>query len=481
MTLEGAMLSTSVPQQQANSDALKRSNRTRNRKVNYAALNAGITADTDQDLASEPESDVISAPAHAGTESRRAAATASQHYSLTDDALPMPVDSHLGNTKYAFTEEAEIRRLKLKMKRRGLSEIEKRKLKQLKTRLGLKVAAFRKKLDKLRKNNDQPHALANKSFRVKKALSDATASLASEVPATGGSEMLAGSRMNSLSEEPLVVKTKTNTKTVEVVHPAAQNLFSQLPASASTTSFPVKTESDSHYVTATVVSAPVATHSAAARPALKPPVSRRRTVLPVLHRSNQRSRPQHGKLYTHLHTSRDAHCVECATCGEMMAVRAFVKHLHHPKNASDLLTVAVAHKLELGSDAVEHTLAWNAFSAKREQFEQGRTRTTSGSRRRDSNASETQRKMTSPSETVRSVLQQATPKVVITPLRVNTAAALAACATTAQTQTPSTPGVRHSSRTRKRKQLHPMESYVYTSPTGEVESKRRRSGSIGDA
>ena len=190
-----------------------------------------------------------------------------------------------------------------------------------------------------------------------------------------------------------------------------------------------------------------------------------------------------------------------------MSVRAFVKHLHHPKNTSDLLTIAVAHKLELnttdtdGSTAEQHLLAWNAFNAKREQFEQGRSRTNSGSRRRDSSGSDSQRKMTSPrgsssiagggatvmSDVARSVLQQAPPKVVITPLRVNTSLSISSpthtpMSTPATPSSASTSAVRHSSRARKRKQLHPMESYVYTSPTSsEPDGKRRRSSSIGDA
>lgn len=473
MTLEGAMLSTSVAAAPAADDPLKRSNRTRNRKVNYAALNAGLTPDADTDLASESEAEPPTTASHARPEPRRPASTAT-HFSHTRtsiDDFPSPVDNggHLGNAKYTFIEEAEIRRLKIKMKRRGLNEAEKSKMKQLKTSLAQKVNAFRKKLDKLRKNNEQPGALAtNNRFLVRKALNDTSASFPND--STAYAESNGG--LGGFPDEPLVVKTKANSKSVELMHPT----FAQLQTS-SAPSLPVKTDSKSHYVTTTAASAGMATQSAAVRPALKPPSSKRRTVLPVLHRSTQRSRAQHGKVYVHLHSSRDAHCVECGTCGEMLSVRAFVKHLHHSKNQSDLMTVTVANKLELDSEgdgSADLVQAWHAFTLKREQFEEGRAHSGSVGRRRGSSISDAHRKVMSTVDT--SLLQQTSPKVVITPLRVSTELA----ASTATPTTPNTPAVRHSSRARKRKQLHPMESYVYTSPTGETDSKRRRSGSSGD-
>ena len=191
VTLEGAMVVTpragATP---SDADDLKRSNRTRNRKVNYAALNAGITPDVDGELGSEGELDSPPITIHTRHEPRRTSVVSTQLFTPPAKINQAPVvttefDDHLGNSaNYKFVEEAEIRRLKIKLKRRGLSEVEKRKFKQLKASLSQKVKAFRKKLDKLRKNNDQPGALTSKNFLVKKALSDASATFPTEVVAS---------------------------------------------------------------------------------------------------------------------------------------------------------------------------------------------------------------------------------------------------------------------------------------------------------
>ena len=145
----------------------------------------------------------------------------------------------LDSDKYSFPEESEIRRLRNKQKRKGLNTSERRKLRRLKDRLKLKVKKLKKKLDRLKKTNGS-QLVTSKNFLVKKALNNVSrVNTLTNAPVK--SILLPGLKMRlqkekvesqqlnnttvpltqvsseSLPQEPVVVKTKQDTKHVELV------------------------------------------------------------------------------------------------------------------------------------------------------------------------------------------------------------------------------------------------------------------------
>jgi hypothetical protein len=65
------------------------------------------------------------------------------------------------------------------------------------------------------------------------------------------------------------------------------------------------------------------------------------------HRSGYRGRFQGGYLYLELYASKDAACVKCDICLEMMNLRKFLKHMHRQADPDQLILVSFPQKFEL--------------------------------------------------------------------------------------------------------------------------------------
>lgn len=142
----------------------------------------------------------------------------------------------------------------------------------------------------------------------------------------------------------------------------------------------------------------------------------------VTTRNSTRSRGQLGRLFVYKMEKKDSSCVQCETCGETLTLRKFAKHVHHQHSADELLDISVPLKIVLanGQPTSGELVKWKIFEEKSKE------------------------------------LESKTPPSPLPP----------------SSSPPSSP--RQSARNRKRKQLHPVESYVFT-PTKRSPPKRARS------
>ena len=155
------------------------------------------------------------------------------------------------------------------------------------------------------------------------------------------------------------------------------------------------------------------------------------------HRDGRRGQSQEGDLHLHLYQTRKAPCVYCSTCAEFFSIRNFLRHLHDPRNSDILLRVMIPQKLEARNSqlsAIEEE-QWEEFKKRRQVFESPETPTSSSLAEEKKSPIvrsleyEIKQRNENSTETEEDIISGRT---------------------------------RHSTRVRKRKQLHPIEKYVYS-------------------
>ena len=89
------------------------------------------------------------------------------------------------------------------------------------------------------------------------------------------------------------------------------------------------------------------------------------------HRSGYRGRFQGGYLFLELYVSRDAACVQCDICMEMMNLRKFLKHMHRQADPDQLIVVTFPQKFELYNfePTSEEIEMWAEFERKQKKFD----------------------------------------------------------------------------------------------------------------
>ena len=173
-------------------------------------------------------------------------------------------------------------------------------------------------------------------------------------------------------------------------------------------------------------------------------------------RAGRRRRAQDGDLHLTEYTGADVPCVRCCTCRESLSIAQFLKHMHRRGEAGRLVSVTVLQKLTLRSATRSRAdrLAWEEFQRRRLRYEIETLR----SRAADSSEETVERKA------VRT-LKQTDDEVAI---RMHESASSgqrnkvdsAYAATKSLLPSPSI--TRHSNRVCKRKQLHPIEKYIFS-------------------
>ena len=79
-------------------------------------------------------------------------------------------------------------------------------------------------------------------------------------------------------------------------------------------------------------------------------VKEEKVFLEIVHRDATRSsrgRWQDGILHMHLYKDRDASCVTCVMCNELLSVKRFMKHMHPHNRVDELLEITLPQRLEL--------------------------------------------------------------------------------------------------------------------------------------
>ena len=199
-----------------------------------------------------------------------------------------------------------------------------------------------------------------------------------------------------------------------------------------------------------------------------------------VHRVNQRGRWQEGALHLDRYQALDSLCIQCITCRDYFSLKRFMKHMHHQNNRDELAHVTLSQKLELSSPSPteEEATMWNDFQVRRQELATVSSKAKSDARQKSASRV-TNKSVERPRdqlpvnstinnkvrESVKNVVKNKTVKKVTSPSGVKKAG---------KQTTPSS--TRHSTRVRKRKQLHPIEKYVFSklSPNAEPPSKKAR-------
>ena len=86
------------------------------------------------------------------------------------------------------------------------------------------------------------------------------------------------------------------------------------------------------------------------KPEIKCEVKEEKMFLEIVHRDATRSsrgRWQDGILHMHLYKDRDANCVTCIMCNELLFIKHFMKHMHLHNRVDELLEITLPQHLEL--------------------------------------------------------------------------------------------------------------------------------------
>lgn len=338
------------------------------RKVSYVAMHNGISAEEEGTVAAEPKETPAEEP------KVMVQLKVEDKPTPVNDPQPKPAPKVLG-------EEAEIRRLVNKRRRKGLSKKEVGRLLQLRER------ANQRRL-KMRERKENRDRWAKRLARAKETLQQQSTQKPAEVLQEANAEQSWNAKVPVTNKEPLKEATAEDT-----VKPPAKK-----PATAKSRKFP---------------------------------------PLQVTHRDHRnghtRGKSQDGELFLDLYKTRDAACVLCSACREMMSVRKFLKHAHRLCDPDEIVAVTMPQKLEMTScqpDTEEKDL-WAEYETRAQQYEEiYRAREQSR-----------QAKALADRELKKQMAEQPP----------------------AEEESPTTENshTRHSTRLRKRKQLHPMESYVF--------------------
>ena len=395
---------------------IKRSERTRNRKVNYAALNSGmyeegmVVAATSQLETQELTEDQLTAATKnidnnnhkiikVGSSLLNRVVLIKNSPVLKTNAMTnmtvAPVEGQVNpENRYNFQEEIEIRRLRNKQKRRGLNNAEKKKLKRLRERLRVKVKNLKRKIDNLKKNNGL--VMSPKKILVKNMDNSETRAEIGENP--DAAAIATASLSTPDVHEPVSLLACANTITKNDSHEVSGSVESQLQHSepsvvervelllssetSQKTQLTVTPEAICRSSNSSATSSSAGTVEKCNKEAVAKPKKKeitqsrhrmplRKVIFPVLHRSNQRGRMQVGNLHFHLYRSRESTCIQCTTCSDFLSVRKFLKHMHHHNMKDELCTVTLPHKLEMAvlEPSADQTHWWGEFQKKRTQFE----------------------------------------------------------------------------------------------------------------
>lgn len=288
--------------------------RTRNKKVNYAALNSGSSSNN------TTPSSVVSSTGSAGLSSGHDV-RGQQLKALARQLQTADTNQQ----RIIFPEEREIRRLRTKQKKHALMRKDRDKLKKLREKLRRKLRRLRSEMDKVRRPQQ--------------------ASKEKSVPPP-------------VKVEPVVVEVAA-TELIEVVSPGP------LPE--------VKEELE----TPSLITASAVTMEADDDAEIEEPPEEKREMPPivVLHRDNtarssQRGRWQEGYLRLQLYRNKDSLCIQCITCRETFTVKKFIKHLHHQNKRDELCEVSLVQKLEPKCPAPMLTWhIWQQFEQRKRTFE----------------------------------------------------------------------------------------------------------------
>lgn len=173
--------------------------------------------------------------------------------------------------------------------------------------------------------------------------------------------------------------------------------------------------------------------------------------LAVVHRDNVHrgtgrvGRWQDGEVHLALYRNKDSACIQCMTCRDFYSVRHFLKHMHKQNNPDELLEVNLPQKFELRNPSPTdgETQDWQEFQTRRRLVE-----LSPNDRNRKSPKADTE----SVSTVTADKEDCEADKEVKVEIHVKSV----------KPKDMDDSSTRHSTRVRKRKQLHPIESYVYS-------------------
>ena len=441
----------------ASSHLVKRSERLKHKKVKYADMVNGLPyAEEEPEVEAEvvEEHAVVAVPVTAAELSHIEVAE------LEEAGFSSDHENKDWNSCYA----EELRKLRAKGKRRKLNKREMGRARRLRDYIHQKEA--------LRKLREKRKALASRH------------------------------KLNGQKSRQKLLETHVYTKSMNPEHcyaacPEGFNKDSSQQQKADTTSQPVSVDT-----------------APETRGSLLQPLA-------VLHRDpsqrgGQRSRTQEGVLHLQRLSTRDSHCIQCTTCQESFSVRRFLKHMHHQNNPDELLHVTLAKTLDLSNPhptATEQQL-WGEFLRRqatllgtppvRKDSRRDRTkdaRNTPTAQQKQSLGKDTSKDTGKEIQHTHNTLTNANEELLKNmEIKTKTVAAPQQESVVKVEHSPkpldveiqirehgegsSVPGdpagagssVRQSGRVRKRKQLHPIESYVFSqlSPGNSPASKRVR-------
>ena len=403
----------------------------------------------------------------------------------TSPAVPMAVcvSSKEEARRQAFPEELEIRKLRQRQKKRPLSTKDRKRLKQLRERLRKRVLKSKLQDDKVKKvvkvklkekpvltsdkHQQQEHCYAANPEAMASVLpkpaptqvkqvvivgEDREFEVAGACTATGGDDAVEVMCEVVLDDEPVDVELPCVDE-AETIDPVYEVLSSEALANG---------------------------------------------VLEVVHRCDPKdTRGQEGLLHLKRLTNRDAPAICCTTCHQFLSIRKFLKHLHQP-NSRELVDVHLPHRLEPLSAITsnEQQQLWAQFIKLRTEMEKNKSspKMTNGL----GGGATCFKSDTSLNRKVEKCISTTKPALPVTntkPVKKKPVAPIpklpSPAADTSQTgyhqdkldssllssddANSLLGGTRHSTRVRKRKQLHPMESYVFSGSAACPRSDTRRS------
>ncbi|CAH1784157.1 unnamed protein product, partial [Owenia fusiformis] len=192
------------------------------------------------------------------------------------------------------------------------------------------------------------------------------------------------------------------------------------------------------------------------------------------HKKDQRGMSQDGDIFLHLYKSKNAPCVQCRSCCSFFSLGKFVDHLHDPKNMDIILERKIPQRLELRSTDISELemKQWEEFIKLRDGFEKKsqeikKQEMKNQEKKNLENKSEETQSQETPSE--------GSPDVASVAQKLNFETKLRDKPVRKKKEEPANQITRHSSRTRKIKKLHPIESYEFSSVTS-----TSRAGSSGE-
>jgi len=453
-TLDTPSASTTSPTQD-----VKRSERLRHKKVRYADMANGTAylegVDDDEDARQAPESPSLEGST---SSSKFSPSLLSAPVLETDDSGLSSDHENRDITlqKLVYPEELEIKKIRLKARKKKLTKQEKRRLKRLKERMQKK--AMKQKMEKKRLR------------------------------------LLQRQKTSSGKGKRRLQETHAYTKKVNPEH-----CYAACPA--------VKDEVESHQMENNEEIEVREVKEELVKEPVKAPLA-------VIHRDNVHrqgtarvGRWQDGEVYLSIYRNKDSACIQCLTCHDFYTVRRFLKHMHKQSNPDELLEVNLPQKFELRNPSPTdgETKDWQEFQTRRRLVELSpneRNRkaitkpadlnTLSLSLEKDSLEKKVAEAKVEaePMTTVDSgmLLQEpvtpvASEKAVKVEIHLKADPQESKIGSVLKVeQSPEENGLtRHSTRVRKRKQLHPIESYVYSKllPTnGKPEMREELPGEI---